>query len=40
MSPENQGPPRRNLKWVAVGLLAISLFMFVSIIVKTALKGP
>jgi hypothetical protein len=36
MSPEQ----RRKLNWTRIGLLAAALFMFVSIIVKTALKGP
>ena len=40
MPNPNQPPPPKNLKWIGVGLLAVSLFMFVSIIVKTALKGP
>jgi hypothetical protein len=40
MPADNPSPPPKNLKWFGLGLLAVSLFMFVSIIVKTALKGP
>jgi hypothetical protein len=40
MPNDNQPPSPRKLKWIGVGLLAVSLFMFISIIVKTALKGP
>jgi len=43
MSPKNVTPPPvspRKLMWFAIGLLSVSAFMFVSIIVKTALKGP
>lgn len=43
MSPEKGTPPPaspRKLMWIGVGLLAVSAFMFVSIIVKTALRGP
>jgi hypothetical protein len=43
MPPEKTPPApvsRRKLNWIGVGLLAVSVFMFVSIIVKTALKGP
>ena len=32
--------PRRNLKWFGAALLLVAAFMFVSIIVKTALQGP
>ncbi len=43
-APQNapNGPPipPGKLKWVAVALLAVSAFMFISIILKTALKGP
>ena len=39
MSP-SQPTTDRKLRRFAWGLLAISAFMFVSIIVKTALKGP
>jgi hypothetical protein len=37
---DNREPPPKNLKWFGIGLLAVSLFMFISIIIKTALKGP
>ena len=40
MPTENPPPSRKKLNWIGVGLLAISAFMFISIIVKTALKGP
>jgi hypothetical protein len=37
----NQPPDDRGkLKWIGIALLGVSLFMFVSIIVKTMLRGP
>lgn len=40
MPNENQPPSPTKLKWIGAGLLAVAAFMFISIIVKTALKGP
>jgi hypothetical protein len=40
MADEMPPVQRAKLKWFGAALLALSLFMFVSIIVKTALKGP
>ena len=41
--PSKSPPPppnRARLNWIGIGLFAVSAFMFVSIIVKTALRGP
>ena len=40
--PNVKPPPvsRTKLRWFGIVLLAASLFMFVSIILKTAMKGP
>jgi hypothetical protein len=40
MPNDNPPPPPAKLKWIGVGLLAVAAFMFISIIIKTALKGP
>jgi hypothetical protein len=40
MPPVAPPPSKTRLRLFAWGLLAISAFMFVSIIVKTALQGP
>jgi hypothetical protein len=40
MADEMPPAQRAKLRWIGVALLCVSLFMFVSIIVKTALKGP
>ena len=40
MADEMPPAQRRKMNWIGVALLAVALFMFVSIIVKTALKGP
>jgi len=42
MPPENAMSPakRRRLNWIGAGLLAMSAFMFITIIIKTALRGP
>ncbi len=40
MSTKPPADGRGKLKWFAVALLAVSAFMFVTIILKTMLRGP
>ncbi len=40
MPPVASPPSKTRLRLFAIGLLSVAAFMFVSIIVKTALQGP
>jgi hypothetical protein len=39
LSPDDKAARRKRIL-IGVGLAAVSLFMYVSFIVKTAIKGP
>jgi len=39
-TPQRPPTSRGKLVWLAVALLSVSAFMFISIILKTALRGP
>jgi hypothetical protein len=39
-TPDADKAKRRKLLWFALALASVSLFMYVSFILKTAIKGP
>ena len=40
LPPQDDKAARRKRVLIAVGLFGVSLFMYLSFIVKTAIKGP